>query len=90
MERMASGEECDGGLRLRTALFCNFDETFPRKTVCSFSGNMTVFQACGDVEIYMTPSKEGFRFYISYIGIVQTELLGTNVKRHGLHLRTLE
>lgn len=66
---MASGEECDGGLRLRTALFCNFDETFPRKTVCSFSGNMTVFQACGDVEIYMTPSKEGFRFYISYIGI---------------------
>uniref|UniRef100_K1QI65 Uncharacterized protein n=1 Tax=Magallana gigas TaxID=29159 RepID=K1QI65_MAGGI len=67
MERMASGEECDGGLRLRTALFCNFDETFPRKTVCSFSGNMTVFQACGDVEIYMTPSKEGFRFYISYI-----------------------
>lgn len=69
MERMASGEECDGGLRLRTALFCNFDETFPRKTVCSFSGNMTVFQACGDVEIYMTPSKEGFRFYISYIGI---------------------
>lgn len=67
MERMTSGEECDGGLRLRTSRICNFDETFPRKTVCSFSGNMTVFQACGDVEIYMTPSKEGFRFYISYI-----------------------
>lgn len=81
MERMASGEECDGGLRLRTALFCNFDETFPRKTVCSFSGNMTVFQACGDVEIYMTPSKEGFRFYISYIGKVQTEYFRYKCKK---------
>lgn len=68
MERLASSDECDGGLRLRTSRICNFDETFPRKTLCSFSGNMTVFQACGDVDINMTPSQEGFRFYISFIG----------------------
>lgn len=94
MERMTSGEECDGGLRLRTSRICNFDETFPRKTVCSFSGNMTVFQACGDVEIYMTPSKEGFRFYISYIGMTfnkyRQNISGTNVTRRGLHMRTFK
>lgn len=96
MERMTSGEECDGGLRLRTSRICNFDETFPRKTVCSFSGNMTVFQACGDVEIYMTPSKEGFRFYISYIGMTlsfnkyRQNISGTNVARRGLHMRTFK
>ncbi|XP_062572736.1 uncharacterized protein LOC134234699 isoform X1 [Saccostrea cucullata] len=67
MERLASGPDCDGGLSLRTTRKCNFDETFPRKTLCTFSGNVTVIQACGDVDISMTSSKEGFRFYISFI-----------------------
>ncbi|XP_048754996.1 uncharacterized protein LOC125665990 isoform X2 [Ostrea edulis] len=67
MERLAANPECDGGLHLRTSRMCNFDETFPHKTLCSFSGNTTVIQACGDVDISMTPSKAGFRFYISFI-----------------------
>jgi hypothetical protein len=68
MERLSTSALCDGGLHLRTSRVCNFDETFPHKILCSFSGNMTVIQACGDVDISMTPSKAGFRFYISFIG----------------------
>lgn len=43
MEWMVFGEECDGGLCLCIVLFCNFDEIFLWKIVCSFSGNMMVF-----------------------------------------------